>query len=236
MSKLVHIAFGILVAVIAFMAAGEFRGFGGDVWVYFDNAGKEPMVVSVDDKEAATVAPGACEKVVFEPGERRFQIKCGDKVLFDGVKNLVKSDTLMVTPRFVFNPDGQSRYRTYAVEYGGGSSFLKDVIKGVITGGKEGEEKEERMDIPTAYTQLAAEPKLLPPSDWFPVGNVDYVLTDPPSHVMTRRGSTVKKTAMIRVERRDYDFILAARDKQNPTMDDLKELAEVVERVFDSEP
>src|SRR5262245_65734274 len=67
-----------------------------DVWVFVDNAGGKPMVVTVDGTEAATIAPGDFAKLVYPPGEHRFRITSGEQELCDLVKNLVKSDRVGV--------------------------------------------------------------------------------------------------------------------------------------------
>src|SRR5262245_6371379 len=86
---------GILRLVpVILLALGSVGCGSGGVWVYLDNAGEGPMVVSVDGKEEITVAPDDCQKIVCQPGERHFKVRCGDKVLFEGTKDLPVSDSI----------------------------------------------------------------------------------------------------------------------------------------------
>jgi hypothetical protein len=201
---------------------------GNDVWVYVDNGGKEPMVVTVDGEEAATIAPGDFEKLVCQPGERRFHVRCGNDVLFDGTKDLVKSDKLGVGRRYFFNPNHRNRYVTYEVKYG--SNPFEGLVESAIGG-----QADRRAKVRYAYQKLANEVKLLPSEAWFEVPVGAYLLTMPPEVVMTR-GYSEKRTVLTRVDPKDYAFLEAARDNQDPSEGDLKALEEVVERVLDSEP
>jgi hypothetical protein len=75
-----------------------------DVWVYVDNAGQRPLVVTVDDQLAATIAAGEVTKLSFPPGEHRFHIASGDEVVCDLVRNLEPSKQIGVCRKYLFNP------------------------------------------------------------------------------------------------------------------------------------
>ena len=59
---------------------------GGGVSIYVDNGGEEPMIVTIDGKEETTIAPGQCAKIACPPGEKRLQVRCAQKILFDDIK------------------------------------------------------------------------------------------------------------------------------------------------------
>jgi hypothetical protein len=201
---------------------------GNDVWVYVDNGRDEPMVVTVDGQEAASLSPGDFAKLVCPPGEHRFLVRCGQQVLFDGTQDLVKSDKLGVGRRYFFNPDHRNRYATFDVKYG--HSPFEGMLESAI-----GSRADDRGRLRYAYKKLAAEVKLLPADTWFEVPVGAYVLESPPEWVTTR-GYSERRTVLAHVEPRDYAFLEAARAREEPTEHDLKALAEVVERVCDSGP
>jgi hypothetical protein len=215
------------VCVLIAVAFGSMGCASNDVWVYVDNAGKKPMVVTVDGKEEANIAPGEFETLKFEPGVRRFHIQCGDKVLFNDTKDLKQSDTLGMGRRYFFNPDKRNRYATYSVKYG--SSPLDGMFDKLATAAdREGQ-------LRYAHQKLLKEVTLLPSGGWFEVPNGAYVLTNPPEFVTTR-GMTERRTVLTRIAPKDYAFLEAASKKTNPSERDVEALSDVVERVLDSEP
>ncbi len=219
----------LFVAVVVGIGVVGLLNSGKDVWVYVDNGGTEPMVVSLDQKEVVTIPPGQCDKIVCQPGEHRLTIRCGEKVLFDEVKNLEKSDKIGVGRRYFFNPDNRNRYRTYVVQYG------TSPLEGLLNFKDDGPPADKKNRIRVVYEKLAAELKLLPPDPWFEAPAGAYVLTDPPAFVTTR-GFTERRTVMTRVDPKDYDFIIKARANKDPTETDLAALEEVIDRLYDSEP
>src|SRR5262249_52288371 len=123
----------------------------------------------------------------------------------------------------------RNRYRTYVVKYG------SSPFEGLFKFREEGSSGTPQSQIRAAYKKLAAEPELLPPDAWFEVPRGAYVLQDAPQFVVTR-GYTERRTVLAHVDPKDYAFIMAARENKDPSEDDLDELAEIVERVFDSTP
>jgi hypothetical protein len=221
---------------LALLALLVFGGAGcgvltpnGNVWVYLDNGGDKPMVVTVDGQEEVTIAPGQFEKIEYPPGEKRFHVRCGDQVLFDGTQDLQPSDQFGVGRRYFFNPDHKHRYVILTAKYGGSrldglvESYLKDKPTDAQSARRE------------AYQKLAHEAKLLPSTAWFEIPTGAYVLTPLPEVVMTR-GYSERRTVLTRVDPADYDFLEAAQANQNPSKADLEALSEVVDRVLDSEP
>jgi len=204
-------------------------GPNGNVWVYVDNGGKMPMVVTVDGQAETTIAPGQFEKMEYPPGEKRFHVRCGDKVLFDGTQDLQPSDQIGVTRRYFFNPDHRHRYVILTAKYGGSR------LDGVLESYLKGPPKNRQSALRSEYQKLAEEIKLLPSTPWFEVPGGAYVLTPLPEVVVTR-GCSERRTVLTRIDRDDYTFLEAAQAKQNPTKNDLRALAEVVERVQDLEP
>jgi hypothetical protein len=214
--------------IVAIGVAGLYLS-GGGVDIYVDNGGEEPMVVTVDGKEEATIAPGQFAKIGCQPGERRLQVRCGEEIRFDGIKNLEKLDRLGANRRYFFNPDNRNRYRTYTIRYG------SSPLEGLIQFEQVRPVGEGRTAIRTACRELVAEAKLLPPESWFEVPDGAYVLTKAPDYVSTKR-FTETRTVMTRVDPEDYAFIVKAGENKDPSEDDLKALIEVVDRVLESEP
>jgi len=194
---------------------------GNEIWVYVDNGTKDVMVVNVDGKEAATLQPGQFAKLVCEPGEKKFLVRCGEDVLCDTVKTLVPSDKLAVTRRYFFNPDNRNRYALYAVQYGTNpfEGFGKPQPK---TGNRQAA-------LRALFKEVLSEVKPMPGSSWFEVPEGAYVLTGLPQVVASR--TSTKRSAMTRIDPKDHDFLEASAKNQHPTELDLVELIQVVERV-----
>lgn len=202
---------------------------GGGVYLYIDNGAEEPMVVTIDGKEEARIAPGEFAKISCQPGEKRLQVQCGQEILFDDIKNLEKLDRLGANRRYFFNPDKRNRYRTYTVKYG------SSPLEGLLRFEKGHPAADGRNAIRAACRDLVAEAKLLPPESWFEVPEGAYVLTKAPEFVTTKR-FTETRTVMTRVDPEDYAFIVGVGEKKDPTEEDLVALIEVVDRVLESEP
>jgi hypothetical protein len=213
----------VLVGVVGLLSTGR------DVWIYVDNGGSERMVVTLDGKEEASIAPGEFALIKCQPGEKRIQVQCGDKVLFDGVKDLQLSDALGASRRYLFNPDNRNRYLTYTVKYG------SSPLEGLFTTAEDDLPDNRQSTTRADYQKLAAEVDLLPPDAWFEVPAGAYVLTPAPEFVTTS-AYTEKRTVLTRVNPGDYTFLAAAREKQDPTEEDLDVLDEVLERVLGAQP
>jgi hypothetical protein len=233
LNRILNIAFICIAAFfvgIAIFSSGSLFS-NSNVSLYFDNAGKEPMVVAVDGKEEPAIDPGKFIAVSCQAGERRLHVRCGNAVLFDGVKDIQKSDKLLIGSAYLFNPDNRNRYVTYKVVYGS-SSRLKDLIAGFIKPDKDIPAGELQNEIRKAYGKLLEQLKPHPIT-WFEVGSVDHVLTPPPAGVFTRRGDTVTRTVLARIDPKDFALLEAARENRNPSMEDLDALTELVDRVLD---
>jgi hypothetical protein len=211
---------GLGLALVLVCGAAGCGAFGdGGIWVYVDNTGKDPMVVTVDGKEEATIEPGQFQKLVLDPGARRFLVRCGDKVLFDGTQDLQPSDTFGVGRRYFFNPHNRSRYLVYTVKYG------KNPFKEFFKRSKEG-----KSELQVIYEELAKEVKLMPAETWFEVPRGAYVLTKAPEVVVTRRSSE-ERTVMTRISQKEYAFFKAALAKTDPSEEDLEDLIDALEQV-----
>src|SRR5438270_6043738 len=148
------------------LAFGSVGCASNDVWIYVDNAGTAPMVVTLDGKEEASIEPGEFESFKSQPGERRIHIQCGDRVLFDDTKDLQKSDQMGVARRYLFNPDNRNRYVTYSVKYG--SSRLDGLFdKVALAADRQGQ-------LRYAHKKLLAEISPLPSSSWFEIPTGAY--------------------------------------------------------------
>lgn len=217
--------FAVLAALVCLGA-----GCSNDARIYVDNAGDEPMVVTVDGKPMATVAPGQYEMFTCPPGERQFHVRVGDEVLFDGVKKLEEPKVVGMGRRYFFNPDNRNRYRTYTVEYG--SSLFGDLFD---TSEEEPPPGDRDEAIRRAYRDTIELAELVPADPWFEIVNIQHVLTREPDEVVTR-SSSEKRRVLARVNPRDYEFIAQARKNKNPTEEDLIALVQVVSRVLETGP
>jgi hypothetical protein len=199
-----------------------------DVWVYIDNAGAKHMVVTVDGTEAATVAPGEFAKLVYPPGEHRFQIKSGDEELCDLVKNLEKSDRFGVSRKYLFNPDKNNRYQTYEAKYG------VNRLEGVMEAGLLKYQKDPQLKRQYIYKQLLKEIKLVSSDAWNDVTGIDYVLTAPPESVMS--DGTARRTVLARVEPRLYDMYERIGHIEKPGDEDIDSLDELIDEILSQAP
>jgi hypothetical protein len=193
------------------------------VGVYIDNGSKEEMTVTVDGNEAASITPGDFAKLEYEPGEHRFRIACGKRVVFDDTKDLKASEEFLVGRRYFFNPEQRNRYVVYTVKYG--SSPLEGLFD-------KSDSSDRCSQVREAYKKVLADIKLLPAASWFEVPRGALVLTKPPQVVYTRN-YTEKRTVMTRVSRKDYAFFQAAEKKSSPSEADLEALEDVLDRVCD---
>lgn len=198
-----------------------------NVWVYIDNAGEAPLVVTVDGKEAATIEPGAFAKLDYPPGEYRFCIRSGDEVVCDLTRKLEKSDRVGVARKYLFNPDKNNRYQTYEAKYG------VNRLEGVMQNTMLSFQKDPKIRTQFIYKQLLKEIDLIPTDAWNDVTGIDYVLTAPPDKVMTRSGATARRTVLDRIDVADYDELAEAARKTEPTDDDVKNLGELIDNILD---
>ena len=136
--------------------------------------------------------PGEFAKLVYPPGEHRFQIKSGEEELCDLVKNLEKSDRFGVSRKYLFNPDKNNRYQTYEAKYG------VNRLEGVMEAGLLKYQKDPQLKRQYIYKQLLKEIKLVSSDAWNDVTGIDYVLTAPPESVMS--DGTARRTVLARVE------------------------------------
>lgn len=220
---------GLVALVITLGIAGLMLS-GGDVWIYVDNGGTEPLVVAIDGKDEATIGPGQFDKVKCPPGLRKLQVRSGDRVVYDAVKDLPKPDKIATNRRYLFNPDNHNRYRTYLVTYGSSpfEGLGKFLPKDLPVEDREGKLRD-------AYQKLLKEVELLPPDAWFEVPESAMVLTREPDSVVSKSSKETRRV-LARVDPKDYATLAAARDHPNPTEADLMSLAEVVERVLETKP
>ena len=80
--------------------------------------------------------------------------------------------------------------------------------------------------------KLANEVQPQPATAWFEVPTGTLVLTPPPTFVSTR-GISQRRVVMTRVSPEDYEKLVAARSKTNPTEEDLEKLDELIDEVID---
>jgi hypothetical protein len=215
--------------IMAFALGTAGCGASNVVWVYVDNAEKKPIVVMLDGKEVATIEPGTFGKFECEPGRKRLKAVCGDNVIYEGTKDLKKSDEFGVSRRYFFNPDDRNRYVTYVVKYG------SSPFDGLVQAALEDASGNRRGAMEAAYHELLKQYEVMPDVEWFEVPASALVLESPPDVVMTH-GHTERRIVLTRVSAKDYAFLEEAKSKTNPTVRDLERLEEVVEKVLDSGP
>jgi hypothetical protein len=199
-----------------------------DVWVFIDNAGGKPLVVAVDDKEAATIAPGEFAKLVYPPGEHRFYITSGEEVVCDLVKNLEKSVRVGACRKYLFNPDKNNRYQIYEAKYG------VNRLAGVMQTGLLKYQKDPQIKRQYIYKQLLKEIKLVPGDAWNDVSGIDHVLTPPPEYVQTK--GTARRTVLWRVEPRLFNLMDRMARIEKPTDEDIDSLDELIDEILSDAP
>jgi hypothetical protein len=202
---------------------------GAEVYIYVDNAGKEPMKVSLDDQEQATIASGQFGTIECEAGKKKLRVECGAKVLYAGTKNLKKSDKWGMSRRYFFNPDNRNRYVVYTIKYG------TNRFEGLVEAGLANLAGVKRSELQVAYQKLASEMEAMPSDSWFEVPDNVAVLTPPPDFVVTRSGSE-RRRIMTRASVKDHAVIQKARNNKNPTKQDFETLIDVVDRIWDEAP
>jgi hypothetical protein len=195
-----------------------------DVWVYVDNAGQRPVVVTVDDELAATIAPGEITKLIYPPGEHRFHIASGDEVICDLVKKLEPSNRVGVGRKYLFNPDKSNRYQIYQAKYG------VNRLEGVMETGLLKYQKDPQIKRQFVYKQLLKEIKLVPTDAWNDVTDIDYVLTPPPDHVFTK--GTERRTVLDRIQPRLYGMYERMTTIEKPTDEDIYSLDELIDEML----
>jgi hypothetical protein len=199
-----------------------------DVWVYIDNADRKPLVVTVDDKEAATIAPGEFATLKYPPGEHRFHITSGGEVVCDLVKNLEKSDRLGVSRAYLFNPDKNNRYQTYEAKYG------VNRLEGVMEAGLLKYQKDPQVKRQYIYKQLLKEITLVSSDAWNDVSGIDHVLTAPPEYVRSK--GTARRTVLARVPTRLYNHMERMARIESPTDEDIDSLDELIDEILSEAP
>jgi hypothetical protein len=216
---------GLISVVLAFSTLG--CGLSPNhVWVYIDNAGDEPLVVSVDGKEAATIAAGECGELKYAPGEYRFVIKRGSETLCDLSRKLEKSDKFGSVRKYLFNPDKLNVYAHYEVKYGGSR------LDGVMEASLLKFQKDEQIKNKYIYGKLLKEIQLVPTDAWNDITGVEYVLTAPPETMLTRSGSSQRVTVLDHIDRDAYDRLAAAAKVESPTQNDIDSLDELIEDIL----
>ena len=195
-----------------------------DVWIYVDNAGQRPIVVTVDEELAATIAPGEVTKLIYPPGEHRFHIANGDEVICDLVKNLEPSSRIGVCRKYLFNPDKNNRYQIYQAKYG------VNRLEGVMEAGVLKYQKDPQIKWQYVYKQLLKEVKLVPPDPWNDVTGIDYVLTPPPDHVYTN--GAARRTVLDRLQPRLYAMYERMTKIEKPTEEDIDSLDMLIDEML----
>jgi hypothetical protein len=223
----VRIWFGLTIASAAFAVATLAGGCSlppMDAWVYVDNSTAEQLVVLVDGKEVATIEPGLLATLEYPPGEYHFVVKAGDRVLLDEKKQLEPSTGFDPRRKYVLNPDGQTRYQIYVMQYG--ESRLGDAMEsGFLSMQQDPQVRHQYL-----YKQLLKDLTLVPEGTWSEVTGSEYVLELPPESVVSR-SAIEKKKVVARIDAKDYARMQRANRKERPTEEDVEALAELLDDI-----
>jgi hypothetical protein len=213
------------VAVVAIVAAVLYGVLRTDIWIYVDNGDTQPLEVTIDGSRRTTVAPGTFGLVKCRSGERHIQVRRGEAAVFDEVKQLKPGDKKSVA-KYLLNPGLTRRYRTRVVEYGITFQMPNLGLDQTLLGGEAW--------LKSKYEELAKKPALLDAVPWQEISGCDYVLEKEPEEIEGMIHEM--RTVLGRVDKNDYAFLQEARQKRNPTAEDLDALVAVVNRVLQSTP
>jgi hypothetical protein len=197
-----------------------------DAWVYVDNSTDEPLVVLVDGKEAARVKPGASKTLEYPPGEYRFVVKSGDEVLFDEKQKLDVADTFAPRRKYLLNPNGETRYQIYVLQYGG--SRLGDAMES----GMLSMQKDPKVRNQYLYNKLLKDITLVPEGAWNEISGAEFVLELPPD-VVRSRTAIAKKNVLAQISGEDYARVKMARKREHPREKDVEALADLLDEILD---
>jgi hypothetical protein len=195
-----------------------------DVWVYVDNSGNEPMVISVDGVEAMRVPVGEVAELHCQPGEHQFLIRTESETVCDLTRNLEASNQFGMRRKYLFDPLKNHRYQKYAAQYG--ESRIGELMESSLFS----MQKDPNARRQYIYNRLLKEVELIPTDAWNDVSGVEYVLTPPPDSIY---GDGMEKRQVIaRIDAELYDRFLAAKAKQNPTDEDVDALGELLDEAL----
>jgi len=197
-----------------------------NAWVYVDNSTDQPLVVTVDGKEAATVAAGEFAKLEYPPGEYHFVVKSGDKVVLDEKKKLEESDKFAACRKYLLNPDLETRYQIYVLQYG------ESRLGSAMESGLLGMQKDPKVRNQYLYRKLLKEITLLPRGAWSDVTETDFVLDIPPESVRSPT-AIAKKKVLARIDKDDYARLDLAAQEEHPTAKDVKALANLLDEIVE---
>jgi hypothetical protein len=195
-----------------------------DVWVYVDNSGQEPMVISVDGVEQMTVPPGEVAELKFPPGQHQFVIRAGSETICDLARNLEASDRFGMTRKYLFDPLKNNRYQKYIAQYG--ESRLGDLLEMSLFSMQKDPDAQRQY----IYKQLLKEIELIPTDAWNDISGVEYVLEAPPESIYA--DGMEKRHVIDRIDAQFYDRIAEAKAKTNPTDEDLESLSDLLDEVL----
>jgi hypothetical protein len=195
----------VLLLVVWFQARSE-----TGVWLYVDNGGDRPLVVSVDGAQQLTVRPRTFGIVKWSSGGRKqITVARAGVVLFDESKELISG-----SPRkYLLNPDATNRYCSWVAHYGI-AGFNVQFVR----------------DEAEHYRKLAGTVTLVPPSAWVEQGH-DYVLEAPPRSLRTS-SSSEERRVLTRISDDDYRRLDAAQHAGAATGEDLRALRALLDRIM----
>ena len=160
----------------------------------------------------------------MRPGEHHFLIRAGSETVCDLPRNLEASDRFGVRRKYLFEPLENHRYHRYTAQYG--ESLLGDLMESSLFS----MQKDENAQRQYIYQQLLKEIDLVPSDAWNDISGVDYVLEAPPESIY---GDGMEKRQVLdRIDAEFYDRLSAAKEKKEPTDEDLESLTDLLDEVY----
>ena len=218
------------------------RWIVGNVRVYVDNTGDQPLTVSLDSDVKATVAPGTFGVIKCRDGSHRLEVKRGGEVVFDETKDLSKPADKDKPTKYLINPGATGRYHKHSVQYGvafmpWGLANLKPIIQrlqpmiandaNLFPGLRE---EDIQHDL---FWACNSEVSLIEPAVWQDISKFDIVLERAPKQI--KGEITGKQEVFGRLSKADYDFIVLIRSNEKMTKPELANVVRALERIVQAE-
>ena len=199
------------------------------VLIFFDNGRQDSMEVTLGNQPPVTIPPGEFGRLVCETGINQVKVTCRGETLYESFRDFPQDSK----KRFLFNPDGNNRYRIYKVHYGSASSrrLARDIMN--LSGLDQAQENRvATMTRAEVQKELLKEVGTLqPPSPWLEIGHIDHYFEPAPRHIIKGKYGSSDRTVLARLSIDDYEVLESALKNSDPSDDDLNHLVDVIERL-----
>ncbi|MEM8946246.1 MAG: hypothetical protein AAGD11_13820 [Planctomycetota bacterium] len=200
--------------------------------ITIDNTGTSPLIVKIDGKTAAKVAPHEFQRIRLAPGKYQVEVKSNGQRLFVGQRIVEGSGSALAAKNYVFNPRSNRGYAVCKVVYG--SKAFSDLTDEAIVTLAEYQSGKKVNRAKLEYMQVKRYAEPTSSTTWFALpSGVGYILNDPPQVAYTRGGSTSKR-ALTRISKADHAKLKKLHRIESPSAVDLDELKAVSGRALDS--